>query len=510
MPTNSLAYSAKGDPHLTVTSNSPRNSSSGPYRGLETASDELWMALHLPLLPLVASTTITTQTATVVCQKNQHQYRVIAANRSAEEGGIRTNMALSTARTLVPQVRVLDRDLQAEQLAMEQLATFATAWSPTVVIQHDRVLLLEIGSCLRLHHGLPTLMKSVHKSLPSEKLGCRIAVTPTPASAVLCARSGDAVCVTDRARLISCIGSVSVQKMKLTRRQHTLLMRLGIKHIGDLLRLPRDGLVRRLGLELLQDLDRLTGKRSDPQPIFKPPLCFEESIDFEREISEVEQLLPESKRLLARLEQYLQRSCAAINHFEWRLQHESHSCTQIPIRLNRPQQRTTLLLDLAQLALETSFPTEGVTQFALYAHPLPLSQLENMSLLPSTEPCEPDQLLDQLYTRLGHRAVRSICCHPDHKPENAWISCQPGVHKPVFPSAVRPLWLFHAPRPLLIQNGRPCFHGPLELSRHERIVTNWWNETPVQRDYYQAQSSRGPIWVYRELETGDWYIHGIF
>ena len=96
-------------------------------------------------------------------------------------------------------------------------------------------------------------------------------------------------------------------------------MRLGIKHIGDLLRLPRDGLVRRLGLELLQDLDRLTGKRSDPQPIFKPPLCFEESIDFEREISEVEQLLPESKRLLARLEQYLQRSCAAINHFEWRL-----------------------------------------------------------------------------------------------------------------------------------------------------------------------------------------------
>ncbi|MDP6417358.1 MAG: hypothetical protein QGG54_20340, partial [Gammaproteobacteria bacterium] len=295
--------------------------------------------------------------------------------------------------------------------------------------------------------------------------------------------------------------------MKLTRRQHTLLMRLGIKHIGDLLRLPRDGLVRRLGLELLQDLDRLIGKISDPQPIFKPPLYFEESIDFEREISEVEQLLPESKRLLARLEQYLQRSCAVINHFEWRLQHESHSCTQVPIRLNRPQQRTTLLLDLAQLALETSFPTEGVTQFALYAHPLPLSQLENMSLLPSTEPCEPDQLLDQLYTRLGQRAVRSIGCHPDHKPENAWISCQPGMHKPVFPSAARPLWLFRSPRPLITQNGRPCFHGPLELSRHERIVANWWNETPVQRDYYQAQSNRGPIWIYRELKTGHWYIH---
>ena len=97
-------------------------------------------------------------------------------------------------------------------------------------------------------------------------------------------------------------------------------------------------------------------------------------------MSEVEQLLPEAKRLLARLEQYLQRSCAAINHFEWRLQHESHSCTQVPIRLNRPQQRTTLLIGLSQLALEASLPIEGVIQFALYAHPLLLSQLKNMSL----------------------------------------------------------------------------------------------------------------------------------
>ena len=105
MPTDSLAYPAKGDPPLTVTTNSPRNSSSGPYKDLETASDVLWMALHLPLLPLVASTAITTQTATVVCQKNQHQYRVIAANRFAEEVGICTNMALSTARTLVPSAR---------------------------------------------------------------------------------------------------------------------------------------------------------------------------------------------------------------------------------------------------------------------------------------------------------------------------------------------------------------------------------------------------------------------
>ena len=377
MHTDSLAHSAMDHPCLIVASDSSRNSSVEPYRYLKTAGDELWMALHLPLLPLVASTTTITQAATVVCQKNQRQYRVIAANKSAQRGGIRTNMALSSARTLVPQVRVLDRDLQAERLTIEQLATFATAWSPTVIIQYDQMLLLEIGSCMRLHHGLPALMKLIHKSFPTEKLGCRIAVTPTPASAVLCARSSGDICVTDRARLISHIGSIPVQKMKLTSRQHTLLTSLGVKYIGDLLRLPRDGLTRRLGLEFIRDLDRLTGKRPDPQTAFKPPLCFEANVDFEREMSKVEQLLPETKRLLEKLELYLQRSCAAIYHFEWRLQDDIHSCTQVPVRLNRLWQQTTLLIGLSQLALESSFPTGKVTQLALYAHPLPLTQLEN-------------------------------------------------------------------------------------------------------------------------------------
>jgi protein ImuB len=436
---------------------------------------------------------------------------VVAANKLAEKGGIYTGMTLSTARTLVPQVRVLDRDLQAEQLAMEQLAIFATAWSPTVVTQYDQVLLLEIGSCLRLHHGLHELIKLVHKSLLSETFSCHIAVTPTPASAVLCARSGTDIYVTDRARLISRIGSMSIRNMELTSHQRALLTRLGVKCIGDLLRLPRDGLARRLGLELLQNLDRLIGKRPDPQSVFKPPLYFKMSIDFENEVFEVAQLLPEAKHLLAQLEQYLQRSSATIHYFEWHLQYGSHSYAQVvPVRLNRLRQRTTLLIGLSQLALEASFPTRGVTQFTLYAHPFSLAQVENMPLLPSTAPCELDLLLDLLYIRLGYHAVRGICCHPDHKPENAWISCEPGTHKPVLPPTVRPLWLFHSPRLLPIQNGQPSFHGPLKLSRHERIVANWWQEAPVRRDYYQAQSNQGMIWIFRDLKTGNWYIHGIF
>ena len=228
------------------------------------------------------------------------------------------------------------------------------------------------------------------------------------------------------------------------------------------------------------------------------------------EIFNIKQLLSEARQLLDKLENYLQRTCAIIHNFEWHLRHENNSCTQVPIQLNHPQQRATLLIGLSQLALETSFPASGVIQFGLSAHPSPLLPSESLPLLPSKKQCDPNQLLDKLHIRLGHDAVRSICCHTDHKPENAWITCQPGLHKPVFPSVVRPLWLFHAPKRLPIHNDRPCFHGPLELARHERITTNWWNDALVQRDYYQAQSNRGLIWIFRELKTNDWYIHGIF
>ena len=55
-----------------------------------------------------------------------------------------------------------------------------------------------------------------------------------------------------------------------------------------------------------------------------------------------------------------------------------------------------------------------------------------------------------------------------------------------------------------------CIRQVGNLSMHP-LVYGWGDSKCfVQRDYYQAQSNRGPIWIYRELETGDWYIHGIF
>jgi protein ImuB len=46
----------------------------------------------------------------------------------------------------------------------------------------------------------------------------------------------------------------------------------------------------------------------------------------------------------------------------------------------------------------------------------------------------------------------------------------------------------------------------------ERIQSGWWDNKPVDRDYFVARNTLGETcWVYRELDPAKrWYLHGVF
>ena len=45
----------------------------------------------------------------------------------------------------------------------------------------------------------------------------------------------------------------------------------------------------------------------------------------------------------------------------------------------------------------------------------------------------------------------------------------------------------------------------------ERIETGWWRQGTVRRDYYRVETEAGcRFWLFRDLKTGDWYLHGSF
>jgi protein ImuB len=45
----------------------------------------------------------------------------------------------------------------------------------------------------------------------------------------------------------------------------------------------------------------------------------------------------------------------------------------------------------------------------------------------------------------------------------------------------------------------------------ERIETGWWRSRLVRRDYYQVETIAGArYWLFRELASGSWFLHGKF
>ncbi len=148
-------------------------------------------------------------------------------------------------------------------------------------------------------------------------------------------------------------------------------------------------------------------------------------------------------------------------------------------------------------------------------------------------------LVDRLSNRLGANAVvrpwllagaqPEFACH--YRPLASLAARRAGktkrgrrpslVDSPKIPGD-RPLLL--EPRPLRLSAVSVAPEGPPAQFRAagrteqvvrawgpERIETSWWRTRCVRRDYYQVETAGGArFWLFRELNTGSWYLHGSF
>ena len=473
----------------------------------------LWLAFYFPKLSLEVVTSLAENTPAVAFEQQRQAYRIITVNDAANQAGIRPDMTLTTARAMVPQLKTFPRDQRSEQQILEKLASRATRWTPAVVIRED-CLLMEIAGSLKLYGGLQSLLISVDSWIQTEAHRFQTAVTPTPASAILSARAGRTLCVTDRGQLVSHLRDLPVGWLNLGRRRNDLLNRLGIHKIGGLLRLPRHGLARRLNPTVLNQLDQLIGRTADPQLFYTPPLTFYEDVALIQDVDSIEFLLPAIEHLLNTMGVQLKHSCTAANHLNWILTDDHGYSLDIPVQMSCPRRETQVFLKLSRLAFEAIQLKRPITHLALKAKLLTSIPEDNDTLI--TDNCnfsgDPTVLLDSLQNRLGFKAVQGIRLNPDHRPEQSWMPCSPGELGPTFQSSPRPLWLLHRPRHMDIKHGQPCLQGkPLLLDKQiERISSGWWDKNPVKRDYYLASNNQLRVWIFRDLGSGQWYLHGIF
>jgi protein ImuB len=440
----------------------------------------------------------------------------LLCNDKAACRGVRPGMAVAAAQALLDDLQLMARDPSRERIALEQLAAWAMRYTSVVSLAPPRSLLLEIGGSLSLFDGLENLRSQIHDELPELGYELATAVAPTPLAALWLARhQGNTLIVEHKRALTQALATIPLSQLELDNRLQKSLRGMGLRVLGDLLRLPRDGLSRRLGKALLHDLDRALGRVPDPRTPFVPPPRFHEQISLPSEVEEVEALLFAVQRLVSGLAGRLQGCGGGVQQLELQLVHRRQQLTSVSVNLAAPARDGARLLALMRERLERLSLVAPVTEVALLAEDiLPFAE-SNRDLFARHGEQEEDwlALLERLHARLGEEAVRGLYAVAEHRPERAWCDDAPGQSRAVPRFAPRPVWLLPAPLPLEAHRNKPYFHGALELEPgRERIESGWWDGNDIARDYFVARNPHGVrLWLFRELRgSRGWYLHGIF
>jgi nucleotidyltransferase/DNA polymerase involved in DNA repair len=351
------------------------------------------------------------------------------------------------------------------------------------------------------------------------------------------------------------LGVLPVAALRIHSTTCETLRQLGIETIDQLGGLPRQGLATRLGEELLKRWDQAWGWSQEVLVSFRQPPELTVKIDLEVPAVQqdaVEYWLNESLHRMT--EQLWHRQLGVL-----RMDVVLHGVDQPPVRMRldlfRPTVATDHLGSLLQLQLQRERLPQAVREVEIQAvlvAPLENQQMELFDSQLKNEKAISD-LVNRLSSRLGAEQVvevslrhgaqpeygfrtRPVAGQPRKKPRKTMRSeqknlqattpdgerCDMRTSEAVRKRLRRPLRLF--PKPLLLKTvGEGGKKPPASIlwqgqARRvqscwgpERIETGWWRGPMVQRDYYRIELETGQrLWVYRDLESDGWFLHGDF
>jgi len=414
---------------------------------------------------------------------------------------------------------------------LEKLATRAQRFTPRVSLVPPDGLLLEVKGSLHLFNGVEGLLSRFGADCQMLGIESAIALAPTPLAALVAARVGEPFVVTNKAQLIGRLTSMPLVPLRWPEEVIERLARMGVRTIGQALRLPRAGFARRFGPVHLAELDRLTGRNADLRHDFQPRERFRRRRELTYEMENNDTILAALAPMLADLGKVLETRQVGITELECRLRHRHAAPSQCVLRLATPLANVERLTQLLGEKLNALVLPEPVRSLELRSG---LPVLRELSSNPLWQPgeyggaaagSESSALIEILRARLGHEAVYSLQVMQAHRPERAWGMCEPslagasapptrgpGVAAP-WGAFRRPLWLLPTPQQLEEIDGVPRRHGTLRFFGDvERIETGWWDGAEIGRDYYTVFDIYGvQLWIFRErADPHRWFLHGVF
>ncbi len=445
------------------------------------------------------------------------------------------------------------------------LAWWALSHTPRVAML-DEAVLMEVSTSERLWGGRARLLERIFKThRPPALLHAAVAATSLEALGLL------RLTAHGTARPTALPEGLPLSVLTAARRHLPVLARLGCRTWSDLRALPRAGVARRFGAELLRALDIAWGEQPDMHVWLTLPERFDATFELPALTQDAPALLFGAQRLLHQLRSWLAGRQLGVLAFEldWLLDARRTLGAVGPPEPRHVVIRTARATqDVAHLQRLLSERLAGV-RLPAPAHALRLRSRETAPLAPRSEQLLPEQpgqaadfgslqqLAERLRARLGPERVLQLVPLADHRPEcmQRWqpvadaMQLTGKAHRPGSADLRHlkngnwlPTWLLREPLPLATLENHPCFYGPLQLlAGPDRLEVGWWTAIPADeeaaaavgrlacgpalRDYFIAHDAQaGLLWVYRErlrragtaargtaaLSDGCWFLQGLY
>lgn len=540
-------------------------------------------------------------------------FLVAAANLHARGEGVRPNMRLTEATALI-ETAIREHDLQEDIETLCNLAEQAQQFSPLVGLEQldkkiwagrtllqPECLLLDISGIAGLFGGEEKLLQQVAEWLHSQNyFGClaiagsvgaawavanyslrdsrsetRLAPEPPPVS-----KDQEPTSPNETSNVPLCrteiippgydpiaIDDLPLAALRLPSDVVDSLRRLGIRAIGQLGSLPRDGMASRLGSQLLDRWDSAIGEKNEAILSLhsSPDWCLQQTLEFPTPHRET--LIELVKRLAEQLSRRLQERGQGALRVVCRLDLVEETPLILQLSLFRPtndQDHLSLLIagQLEQtLDRKQTAPLWRLSLQATLIAPMVWRQADLFSGDEAQNRNEVARLVDTLAARLGRKNVFQTSLRRESQPELAYAT-QPLTGKkkdgqeqstvkkissrisrkraePTLTDPLRrPTQLYKRPIPIEVQTGDspqtpPANATPLDLSTApklptrihfqstwhaiaqavgpERLESGWWRGPSSRRDYYRIEAEHGNWWwIYHDLTSNEWFLHGTF
>ena len=487
--------------------------------------------------------------AFVLVETTAHR-QVVTAVSPEVPPAVQPGMTLAQARAHCAELAIAPAEPEKDRRSLEALGYWLMRFSPNVAIWPPSSICLDATGLERLFGNLHALAGRVDAAMKRLRLNADVAIGPTPGAAWAMAVFGtESPRVVSGENLLAALSRLPPEALRLESATAQSLRALGIDAIGILLRIPRDQLVSRFGPAILQRIDQATGAIREPLNWLPHRTPIQAEMEFDGIVESLQTIHLALRQVLDRVVESLTGRGLGAKQLRMTLRRPYAPPIEKTIGLLRSSRNAGSLFVLLRHALESAETDDGFHAVGLSvvsAERLGNEQPALMGEDAERDAAEMDHLIERLRAKFGDVAEWAELAEahvPEHafsyRKEAAAVEAKPSTIGKKPPVASRPLCLLPLPRAIRVivmpvegfastsesRDGQPVafthddvegfastqVHRLVHVRGPERIAGQWWNGSGKTRDYFDVADTAGSrFWLFRVMETNQWYLHGIF